>query len=213
MPNWNFQQNMNKIIAILFLATLFSCGLIVYLGETEKTISECHNQDQYTPVTVDNLREKVFTDTNQYKVVIFFSPACSGCTEGLYGKYKEAFNTAKNTSFYFVLIDTGSLKSKTYFQKTYGIKSNNLYVICDTSKYFKSTNYEKIANISNYFNKRKDITLGGNFIPKTFILNANNIMKINWSEYYHTHTAQSLKSIETYNFDSINFTKIDSLKF
>lgn len=58
-----------------------SCGTIMIIKETDKTIKEAQSRSDYTALTVEQLKEMIISDTTHYKFVIFWNPGCAPCLQ------------------------------------------------------------------------------------------------------------------------------------
>lgn len=172
---------MKKIYLLLVLSVLISsCGLITYCHETPSTIKKSSKQTEFEPVTVNELKEIIFSDTCEFKVAIIYSPCCGACVWSM-KKYLELTKLNPSTSFYFVMRDTGCLNARTNIVKDSGIDTGQHFVLCDTSKLFSTSNYNKLSNIANFFNTSdKELKIIG--IPTSMIFNGKNQMKMNKSD-------------------------------
>ncbi len=195
-----------KNICFLALISLIvsSCGLITYCHETPRTIKKSLKQTEFTPVTVAELKNIVFTDSDAYKVTIFYSPCCGACVHAMDAYYLRFTKANPNASFYFILLDTGDLNAKSNIVKESGINVGKHYVIRDTTEMFSATNYDKLSNIVNHFNTSKK-EMKKISIPVSMILNENNQMKINMNDSTNYYEPYDIRKSKHYNINKLTF--------
>ena len=121
---------------MLFAAVLFS-GCMVS-KPTEKNYRKVSAMSNLTPVTVEQLRQMIATDTTHYKVVVLTSSCCGPCEQAMRDVYprKMAECDSSQVRWYFVETDYSSAQYMDKVFMTYHIDSPR-YWIDDTLPQFR----------------------------------------------------------------------------
>lgn len=211
-------SNFHKSIIIILTILCFSCNTIKICIETDRKIKTSDKYVNQVALTVDELKELILGDTTHYKVVIFYTPCCGPCIEYMKTDYKEAFQSCDSTvKFFFILDDCGGLKYNEEFLQTSGITPDKMYYIKDTSKdfYYKTAENRK-ANILNYIFPLQSEINGRVGVPTTCIVSKDNRLKLRQSQQIIgndtiiTVNTFNLSNLKDYNFDRIDFDKIET---
>ncbi|NLJ82694.1 MAG: hypothetical protein GX330_06170 [Bacteroidales bacterium] len=203
----------NKLIIYLFYLLLFfifhSC-LIQVCKESkyrEKRATKYINQ---TSIKVEDIKRLLVEDTLHYKVVIIYSPCCGSCRSHMQTTYKRfVFNTDSTVKYYFITDSYDGIKYNESFLKSCGIKPDKMYYLKDTF------NINKENNIVNYIFPSDDKITGEFGVPISLVISKNNKLKkayisIDYGNGVHQYfKAMPLFYLKNYNFDEINFDKIE----
>jgi len=216
------KMNNNKKIFITLLVILFlfqSCGLVWICNESKQSIKKSSKYTHLTGVSIPELKQIIYSDTLNYKVLIFYSPCCGACAEEFKITYKTAYAKLETAKFYFIASDCGGLK---YIDKFFGdfAKDEVKYYIKDSSAKFETSNVNRLNNILNYiFEEPSYSKIDACFgIPLSCIVSPNNKLKKAKCKYLNDTVLRTaplfLHEFESrYNYDLnlLDFDEIDSL--
>ena len=149
-------------VALMILAT--GCVQICY--ESPRKIKKAAKYTSQIPITVKELKNKVDSDTSQYKILIYYNYCCGACTKRFNDTYYRLWHEMDSSlvSWYFVQSDCSGVKWNEQFLRNYGINTTMYYIRDDSLEYLS---YE--GNFTNCFFGRH-ITDESTGTPTTYIL-------------------------------------------
>lgn len=111
--------HMKKYILVLFSALMLSgCGAVRMEKPTVKNYNRVRAMSELTPITVEQLRQMIATDTTHYKVVVLTSATCGPCLTAMRDTYPQKMAECDTSlvRWYFVEEDYSSAQ---YLDETF----------------------------------------------------------------------------------------------
>ncbi len=183
--------------------------------ETDRSIKKSYRYENQIGLTVSELKDFLQSDTEHYKILIFFSPCCGPCHEHFKRVYKNFYTERDSTKvkFLFINTDCGGLKHTESYLSNYGI-NEQIYFIRDTTSEYSVNNPRRYNNILNYiFNLKDDKKITEIYgIPISCIVNKNNEVKLMKCKYQNDSILRTipmpLHELKTNDITKINYTNI-----
>ena len=114
------QHHIIKSLAVIVMGAMLFSGCMVE-KPTVKNYRRVSAMPELTPVTVEQLRQLIATDTTHYKVVVLTSPCCGYCVQSMRDVYprKMAECDSSLVRWYFVVESYSSAQYADELYRTY----------------------------------------------------------------------------------------------
>ena len=231
-----------KKLPILLLAVVLFSGCMVQ-KPTVKNYRKVMAMDNLSPVTVEQLRQLIATDTTHYKVVVLTSSCCGYCELAMRDVYpkKMAECDSGQVRWYFVETDYSTAQYMDEVFRRYGITSPR-YWINDTLPQYRplmvknmwtvvwnliwhyGASFEELGfdeadnrldNIVNGLAPQQQLITGPNGTPTTVMLDPQGRMKCTYT-IYNDSTAM-LKPTDIRHISvpvtALDYGKVDTLSY
>ena len=123
------QHHIIKSLAVIVMGAMLFSGCMVE-KPTVKNYRRVSAMPELTPVTVEQLRQLIATDTTHYKVVVLTSPCCGYCVQSMRDVYprKMAECDSSLVRWYFVVESYSSAQYADELYRTYHIDSPRYWI-------------------------------------------------------------------------------------
>jgi hypothetical protein len=209
------------IISSLFVCLLFcSCGMIQDCRENEKTFKKSFLYEKQIPLTVEEFKTLICSDTTHYKMVFFYSPCCYSGNDLLQVIRKFDHERDSNkVKLYFVASGTGDTKYNEKFLSDHGFSPEKMYFLRDTTNKFVRSwgKYNIDFSVAwNYVFSTQTDSLTCLGTPETLIISKSNQLK-RWRVkstdkrgiVHYKIAAYFLEELKSFDFDKINFDLVE----
>ena len=217
--NTNFKKIMKTRTRAfaLMLSMLFitACSSIQVCIPNKNNLRYAQRHENIVCMTVDQIKELVQKDTDNYKVIIVYSPCCGPSLRHFRETYSKAYRERpQDVKFYFFMDNTGGIRYAQEMMDDYGFGLEPIYCIVDDSAEFSNDNENRMNNITNYlFPSNKPVTENYG-VPCDFIISKDN--KLLKQKMIHPSGAglysKGLYEIDIRNIHSIDFDVITEIK-
>ena len=227
---------------LLLLATLLLTGCMVS-KPTEKNYRKVLAMENLTPVTVEQLRQLVASDTAHYKVVVLTSSCCGPCELAMHDVYprKMAECDSSQVRWYFVEVEYSTAQYMDEVFRRHGITSPR-YWINDTLPQYRplmmknmwtvvwnvfrhwgksyaeagfdvADNY--LNNVVNAIAPQQHLITGPNGTPTTVMLDPQGHMKCTYTIYNNGTAMLEPTDIRliTVPVTALDYTRVDTLSY
>lgn len=232
---------MKKLPILLLAAVLFS-GCMVQ-KPTVKNYRKVMAMDNLSPVTVEQLRQLIATDTTHYKVVVLTSSCCGYCELAMRDVYpkKMAECDSGQVRWYFVETDYSTAQYMDEVFRRYGITSPR-YWINDTLPQYRplmvknmwtvvwnliwhyGASFEELGfdeadnrldNIVNGLAPQQQLITGPNGTPTTVMLDPQGRMKCTYTIYNDSTAMLEPTDIRHISVPvtALDYGKVDTLSY
>ena len=219
-----YKQSKSWFLSCINVLIILCNSCIVITNETKKDFATAvQRYPDFTPLTIDTLREILIKDTTHYKTVVVYSPGCGECTECLSNDCRLFLNNADTSKyrFYFIHEHSGKLNyAKDYLLRTLGTQVVNYYFHDNAPRYCaygQNANTNRITHIAEDVYDVKLTAAVNNALPQVWVSDKKNRLKLAYippqegiDEVFIGLQPAYIIGKE-HDFDNIDFTKTDTL--
>ena len=236
------QRHIIKIFTVIALGAMLLTGCMME-KPTVKNYRRVSAMPELTPVTVEQLRQLIASDTTHHKVVVLTSSCCGYCGQAMRDVYprKMAECDSSQVRWYFVETDYSSAQYMDKVFRTYHIDSPRYWIddtlpqfrplmvknmwtvawnmIWNYGKSFEELGWEeadgRLNNIVNAIAPQRQPITGPNGTPTTVMLDPKGRMKCTYTIYNDTTALLEPTDIRdiTVPVTELDFGRVDTLSY
>ena len=216
-----------KTLAFATIIIIFctACSnLIRVCVENPKRIEEAKNYTDQIPITIEELKTMIQSDTSHYKIVVIYSICCNPCMDAFKHTYSHLWKNSDTSQIRWYLLqeDCGGVKWNAKTMQQFGIY-DKMYYIRDDNEQFAHDNEYKMNNLANLItsnNPNFDDIFGE---PTSLVIDKKNNVKIrkikykgnkfrtasiDLRSYLYSDTIPKIQTLQI--LKNINFSTIDT---